>query len=108
MPPHVEYRVIAHHRFAERGPHAARVPASHPGLTVLELEADPRAREAFRGGVRWLHADGSDSMTLRCRYRAYAQRGADGRWLPVPTPYELFPDADSIELIDDARSGTPR
>ncbi len=99
FPPSDEREVVVSYEFGDGAPAAVEVPASGPGITVFWLETDPRdVHESFAAGERQFHPEG-DSLTIRCRYRVYEQRDADGKRLPLRRPDELFPDASSIRTV---------
>lgn len=71
------------------------VPSSSPTLVVFELSAEPPARgEEFRDGQRYLRVEPGIAVTVRCRYRAYADE--EGR---IAAPEVLFPTARTIRVL---------
>ena len=101
-PPAKDFEVEAFYAF-DAGPTPVRVPASNDDLQVLHLETEPSdLRESFASGERHLHPDGA-SLTVRCRYRVFERRDADGRLRPQPTPSELFPEATSLQTLSPAK-----
>ena len=97
FPPHDEREVLVFYDLSHTGPAAVLVPASGPDLIVLWMRTDPpNLHETFDGGQRHFHAPG-EALTIRCRYRAYVERGA--RVPGLPTPEELFPGATSISTV---------
>ncbi len=103
FPPFEEREVIARYAFDAGIPAAIEVPASRPGFTIAWLSAEPGGNaETFAAGKRLLRP-ASASLTLRCRYRAYQERGVDGQPRPYPSPSELFPGADEVRTVSRSR-----
>ena len=101
FPAYEEREVAVHYALTEAMPRSIRVPASRPGLVVLELDTEPSGlRETFVGDERWLQV-AAPALTIRCRYRVYS----DDATHALPTPAELFPDATSIETVWQQRGG---
>ena len=76
------------------------LPLSSENLTVLELETEPASlTESYKGRRRFLHLPaGPATVLVRCRYRIYAQAGAD-----FPSVADLFPGATHIRVLPEHR-----
>jgi hypothetical protein len=87
-PQHRECTVIADYPVVDSQP--IEVPASHPGLTILEFACEPPCLgEQFADGRRWLQPPPDcTNLTVRCRLRVYAHGD-----LPPAPPAQLFPGA---------------
>lgn len=93
FPAFEERSITATYDFAAADAPRAAVPSSNADVVVLELSSTPPFHgEVFEHGQRYLlPPPHCTSMTVHCRYRAYAQDGA------VPTPQQLFPAATVAE-----------